>query len=248
MFMAIYWFGFWAILITLMWYLISEEFNEIFDGIYDVTSSAIFVADIIICGTLAFLWPIICGVLFVIWGLKQFSYDITKLLVYILITFGIAFQFQSDLDFCNKDFNKYFITAKTQYKQLTHGLFEIVYRESVRYHLRPLMVCSVINAESDWDQYATSCSNARGYMQVMDFHIRDHYKYLYRTDINISLGCRYLWQCQNHSRHNLSETFRKYNQGIYGNRGRYRNWGYVNKIKRHFAIMIRDYNEEGYAI
>ncbi len=69
-------------------------------------------------------------------------------------------------------------------------------REALRQHADPLLVLSVINAESGFNPYARSAVGARGLMQIMPGTGRDlgvnNAGMLYDVETNIAAGVRYL--------------------------------------------------------
>lgn len=84
---------------------------------------------------------------------------------------------------------------------------ELVIKYSKENELDPLLVFSVIKAESNFDPKATSHKNARGLMQIIDntgiwaaekMGIKEFKtEYLYDPEINIKIGCWYLKNLRN---------------------------------------------------
>lgn len=79
---------------------------------------------------------------------------------------------------------------------------EYVEKYSSEYNLDPLLVLSVIRAESKFNKDSTSTKGAKGLMQIMDStgewistHVEiDYFKpsMLYNPEVNIQMGCWYL--------------------------------------------------------
>lgn len=84
---------------------------------------------------------------------------------------------------------------------------ELVIKYSEENELDPLLVFSVIKAESNFDPQATSHKNARGLMQIIDntgIWAADKMgiegfkaEYLYDPEVNIKIGCWYLKNLRN---------------------------------------------------
>jgi len=84
---------------------------------------------------------------------------------------------------------------------------ELVVKYAKENELDPLLVFSVIKAESNFDPKATSYKNARGLMQIIDntaiwaaekMGIEEfRVEYLYDPEVNIKIGCWYLKNLRN---------------------------------------------------
>lgn len=84
---------------------------------------------------------------------------------------------------------------------------ELVIKYAKENELDPLLVFSVIKAESNFDPQATSHKNARGLMQIIDntgiwaaekMGIEEfRAEYLYDPEVNIKIGCWYLKSLKN---------------------------------------------------
>lgn len=84
---------------------------------------------------------------------------------------------------------------------------ELVIKYAKENDLDPLLVFSVIKAESNFDPQATSHKNARGLMQIIDntgiwaagkMGIEEFKaEYLYDPEVNIKIGCWYLKSLKN---------------------------------------------------
>ena len=119
---------------------------------------------------------------------KKFVYSLVGILMMICIVLGI-----------------YFVSGgEEQIQKSIHplGYSEIVEREAQNYHIDPLLVYSVIKAESNFDADAVSNAGAMGLMQIMpetyewlaskegitDVSLED----LLNPEINIKYGCMFL--------------------------------------------------------
>lgn len=74
-------------------------------------------------------------------------------------------------------------------------LLKIVHYEAIRAGLKPELVLSVIQVESNFNPYAISVSGARGLMQVMPFWLGEIGKpgdNLFRVQTNLRYGCTIL--------------------------------------------------------
>jgi len=128
---------------------------------------------------------------------------------------------------------------------LNEKVYIVIKEESESHNIDPKYLMSVIQYESgdychnNWDQMqiVVSHAGAIGVCQIMPFHTR-HPKKLYDWRYNISKGAWYLGQCLKSSDGNTREAARKYNQGLYGKRWKYRNWAYVNKISRKYKQVL----------
>ncbi|AHM56434.1 hypothetical protein EAL2_c11370 [Peptoclostridium acidaminophilum DSM 3953] len=76
---------------------------------------------------------------------------------------------------------------------------EQVYRYAGEYGVDPLLVFSIIRAESKFFPYANSTSGAKGLMQIMDItfeHASSEVEFsegsLYDPDVNVKAGCWYI--------------------------------------------------------
>ena len=94
-----------------------------------------------------------------------------------------------------------------------------VHQEASRVNLQPELVLSVIQVESNFDQYAISWVGARGLMQIMPFwlkeigHPRDN---LFDIKTNLRFGCTILSYYLNIEKGNLFRALGRYN-GSLGN-------------------------------
>ena len=107
---------------------------------------------------------------------------------------------------------------------------EYVYKYSEQYNVDPLLMFSLIKAESNFDSNGVSSSNAKGLMQLMDStaeevakNIQIEYNSnvtLYNPEDNIQLGIKYFSELMEHYNKNYILALAAYNAGI----GNVNNW------------------------
>ena len=93
-------------------------------------------------------------------------------------------------------------------------LLKNVHYEANRAGLSPEVVLSVIDVESNFDQYAISPVGARGLMQVMPFWLKEIGKpgdSLFRLQTNLRLGCTILKYYLDKEKGNLYAALKRYN-------------------------------------
>lgn len=169
--------------------------------------------------------------------MKKYKLKIIFIIVFSFIFLNISFLFPINLEYNYKKISFYYKIVKMNYDKVNYELFENIYIRSKNKKLDPLLICSLINAESNWNKNAVSCVNARGLMQVMEFHHKGNPKELHEINLNFQKGFNILKFCKVKSKNDLFETLRRYNQGPNGNRKKYKNWKYVMKIMLHYTIM-----------
>lgn len=100
---------------------------------------------------------------------------------------------------------------------------EYVYKYSIENNVDPLLIFSVIKAESNFDETVVSSSGAVGLMQLMENTAMEQaskigknyeYKDLYNPEINIELGISYLSQLISKYNGNIYLAVTAYNAGI----------------------------------
>ena len=93
-------------------------------------------------------------------------------------------------------------------------LLKNVHYEANRAGLSPEVVLSVIDVESNFNQYAISVAGARGLMQVMPFWLKEIGKpgdSLFRIQTNLRFGCTILKYYLEKERGNLHAALKRYN-------------------------------------
>ncbi len=93
-------------------------------------------------------------------------------------------------------------------------LLENVHYEAIRAGLKPELVLSVIQVESNFHRFAISVSGARGLMQVMPFWLKELGKPgddLFRIQTNLRYGCTILKYYLDKEHGNLSDALAFYN-------------------------------------
>ncbi len=93
-------------------------------------------------------------------------------------------------------------------------LLKNVHYEASRAGLSPEVVLSVIDVESNFNQYAISSAGARGLMQVMPFWLKEIGRpgdSLFRLQTNLRLGCTILKYYLDKEKGNLYAALKRYN-------------------------------------
>lgn len=100
---------------------------------------------------------------------------------------------------------------------------DIIKKYSSQYDLDPLLVASVIRAESKFDKNAVSPKGAKGLMQISSITGKwageeldiSGYKeeILFNPDINIKIGCWYLNKLKKEFNNNMKNVLASYNAG-----------------------------------
>ncbi len=93
-------------------------------------------------------------------------------------------------------------------------LLENVHYEAIRAGLKPELVLSLIQVESNFNPYAISVSDARGLMQVMPFWLKEIGKpgdNLFRVQTNLRYGCTILKYYLAQENGNLPRALALYN-------------------------------------
>ncbi|MBI3777456.1 MAG: transglycosylase SLT domain-containing protein [Gammaproteobacteria bacterium] len=93
-------------------------------------------------------------------------------------------------------------------------LLKNVHYEANRAGLAPEVVLSVIDVESNFNQYAISSAGARGLMQVMPFWLKEIGQpgdSLFRLQTNLRLGCTILKYYLDKEKGNLYAALKRYN-------------------------------------
>ena len=100
---------------------------------------------------------------------------------------------------------------------------EYVEKYSKEYDIDPLLIYSIIKAESNFNEKAVSSSNAKGLMQLMDstaIEISNNLNIMYETnnifdvEKNILIGIRYYYELLQTYNNNMLLALAAYNAGI----------------------------------
>ena len=115
---------------------------------------------------------------------------------------------------------------------------EFVYKYSEQYNVDPLLIFSLIKAESNFNETVISSSKAMGLMQLMDStaqqvakNINIEYNNdttLYNPEDNIQIGIKYLSELMEYYNQNYILALAAYNAGI-GNVNNWINKGIINE-------------------
>lgn len=110
------------------------------------------------------------------------------------------------------------LEKKVPYPEFRVQLLKNVHYEAARAGLKPEVVLSVIEVESNFNPYAISNVGARGLMQVMPFWLKEIGRpgdSLFRVQTNLRYGCTILKYYLEKERGNLTHALARYN----GSRG-----------------------------
>jgi len=157
-------------------------------------------------------------------------------IIYILIAFFCLLNFSIPSSTVGNlsMFDKY----KIHYPWLTKEYFSIAKKESLAAKISVDEVLAIIQAESEGNRKAISHCGARGLMQIMaKYHYpKGNPKDLYCAKLNIKLGVAYYKYCKNLAKGNKVRALISYNAGPGCSTYKYKNWGYVYKILKHYKI------------
>jgi hypothetical protein len=142
-----------------------------------------------------------------------------------------------------------FLFAKKSFKFLdgNKDVWEFTKNEAENEDVDPMLVFSIMQHETggycgnNWKcmQKAVSRAGARGPMQIMPFHAPNPDD-LFNWKYNIKKGIWYIKACMEASGGNIIDTARRYNQGIYGNPKKYRNWKYAYRIRNKYRSVLTE--------
>lgn len=96
-------------------------------------------------------------------------------------------------------------------------LLRQVHAEATRVDLRPELVLSVIEVESNFDRYAISRVGARGLMQIMPFWLDEIGRpeaNLFKPSVNLRFGCTILRHYLDMEDGNLTQALARYNGSL----------------------------------
>lgn len=126
---------------------------------------------------------------------------------------------------------------KQEFPWLNNEIYEILVRYGIYNRIDPVLMMCIIQYESgnacnnNYEKMLRvhSRSNAIGICQIMWFHSKDNPKKLYDPEFNVKIGYWYYKQCMLKAKKQgwknwIVEANRMYNQGLNGERWRYRNW------------------------
>lgn len=111
------------------------------------------------------------------------------------------------------------LEKKVRHADFRIQLLKIVHYEASRAGIRPELVLSLIEVESNFNPYAISNAGARGLMQVMPFWLREIGRpgdSLFRVQTNLRYGCTILKFYLDKEKGNLMHALARYN----GSRGK----------------------------
>jgi len=106
------------------------------------------------------------------------------------------------------------LSTRVPEARLRVELLKNVHYEANRAGLSPEVVLSVIDVESNFNQYAISTVGARGLMQVMPFWLKEIGEpgdSLFRLQTNLRLGCTILKYYLDKEKGNLYAALKRYN-------------------------------------
>lgn len=139
--------------------------------------------------------------------------------------------------------HKYFSELQKVYPWLTYSLYERIRVYSAKHGVDHRLVLAVIQAESNGHMLATGkpvvykkdggtvTYRARGYMQVMPFHVQYPAELLYLPDNNLDKGTYILANSLTLSGGHLDTALKNYNSGPASG---YYDWAYIRKINAYY--------------
>ena len=158
-----------------------------------------------------------------------------KLLIMILIT--LLLFISNSIEF-NKDHIDNYRIYKLQYTRMTKDVFDLVTIAETRYVLHRAIILAFIDAESEFIRKATSSSGAKGFMQIMPFHIHGNKKLLTVPIINIMMGSMILKGYIIRAKGNIFLSAKNYNSGPHSS---FFNGYYIVKITNNINKSVPGY-------
>jgi len=122
------------------------------------------------------------------------------------------------------------IELTEKYDWIDSELYEIIRFNCQKYGVDIQVVCAIIQTESGGNErafnYNSNGTKDRGLMQINSIH--GHGTEIYKPEINIEFGCKYLKKCVDKS-DTMYQAVSMYNTGFNAD---WINYEYVNKINR----------------
>lgn len=122
------------------------------------------------------------------------------------------------------------------YPGMTYQIYSIIYSECLDHKIDINDFCGLIQAESQWSILAVSKSGAIGLCQIMPFNYKGSKKDLFNPEINIPIGVAYFKYCLNIAKGDQATALRFYNAGPNSSLSLYKNWAYIDKIKKFSSL------------
>ena len=167
-----------------------------------------------------------------------------KLIIFFLLIFIFIPSIKGNSAYKIKDD---YIIAFKKYDWIKWELYCWINYYSCKYNLPPLLVCAVIEQESDGQKYIRGEDGEYGYMQPLPCHFKGvPYKLRFEPEYNIKIGCWYLMKAYKKARGNILHTYRYYNAGLGNKKYEYKNWKAAKKVVKDYKDSL-NYRNKIYA-
>jgi len=149
----------------------------------------------------------------------------------------------------NEFYMNEFVELSSHYTWINSINYKIIRKNAIKHDVPIELVCAVIQAESNGRNIRSSKNSNgtrdHGYMQINEIHLQskyfNHINDFYDINKNIEFGCIYLKKCLTKATVNdiisYTDAIRMYNQGLSGERHKYKNYNYVLKVYRNFVVI-----------
>lgn len=125
---------------------------------------------------------------------------------------------------------------QSEFKWLDNKLYNLYKFRSLEHNVSLKLALCVVHTESKGKRVVSkkNKNGTRDYGrgQINTCHMPKNPKRLLKDSINSKYVFMYLRKCLKKAKGNISETVRMYNQGLHGRKKYYKNWKYVERIKR----------------
>ena len=157
----------------------------------------------------------------------------------IIIVSSILLLFTPSYAFITKKDMKQYKRLSMQYEWLTVNLYNVILYESKVADFDPKLIAAIIHVESQGRNIISKRNSDRsydiGYCQYNTKNMKKGEERLYlNPNINIRSGISYFKDCIKVSNGRLDDSIRLYNQGINGERKKYKKWPYVKRVFHNY--------------
>jgi soluble lytic murein transglycosylase-like protein len=129
-----------------------------------------------------------------------------------------------------------FSQYRYQYRWLNWNKYWPIIQHSDVHNINPALAFAIVDAESNGNEKAISCTGARGLFQVQhEYHYNGNPQDLHHIYLNTMIATRYLAACQRMAKGNLILTLKCYERGYYG---KGINVNYTAKIEQNLRGTI----------